>query len=291
MKILITWRSIDYPLARLHGVHVTLLSLELGPDNWVRQKNRDKGWHIYQKAKSTKKSLSQLEKPAWHTPNVTRPGPLAFGLKPSTLSFSVGSDLLKKLSIKTCSLNHFEMENKWRHFIIPQKVHQYYGSGIHCYWPFKLLNLIYRMYWPSYATMHTDYLFLYESSKRKIVEKLIKPCPRPYSIIFSLYISKLRWHTLEKRSNNWTLALTIRSMHSRRKPKRAFMSAASWFPRIKWTFSGYSIYKKKTPAKVSKTTLTLHCICIKNHLFQKHKHALRARSKVIVSKLCCPRST
>lgn len=27
------------------------------------------------------------------TPNVTRPGPLAFGLKPSILSFSVGSDL------------------------------------------------------------------------------------------------------------------------------------------------------------------------------------------------------
>jgi hypothetical protein len=28
-----------------------------------------------------------------HTPKVTRPGPLAFGLSPSMLSFSVGSDL------------------------------------------------------------------------------------------------------------------------------------------------------------------------------------------------------
>lgn len=31
-----------------------------------------------------------------HTPKVTSPGPLAFGRKPSTLSFSVGSDLQKK---------------------------------------------------------------------------------------------------------------------------------------------------------------------------------------------------
>jgi hypothetical protein len=51
------------------------------------------------------------EKILRNTPNVTRPGPLAFGLKPSTLSFSVGSDLKKgkceryKMSKKT--LNNF----------------------------------------------------------------------------------------------------------------------------------------------------------------------------------------
>jgi len=35
------------------------------------------------------------------TPKVTSPGPLAFGLKPSTLSFSVGSDLHKPIEIVT----------------------------------------------------------------------------------------------------------------------------------------------------------------------------------------------
>lgn len=33
------------------------------------------------------------------TPKVTRPGPLAFGLKPSMLSFSVGSDLFKDMPL------------------------------------------------------------------------------------------------------------------------------------------------------------------------------------------------
>lgn len=36
---------------------------------------------------------------------------------------------------------------------------------------------------------------------------------------------------------------TMRSMHSIRKPKRALISAASWFPRIKCTFWGYSTCK------------------------------------------------
>ena len=36
---------------------------------------------------------------------------------------------------------------------------------------------------------------------------------------------------------------TIRSMHSIRKPKSALISAASWFPRIKCTFRGYSTCK------------------------------------------------
>lgn len=40
-------------------------------------------------------------------------------------------------------------------------------------------------------------------------------------------------------------------MHSIRNPKSALMSAASWFPLIKWTLRGYSICKKDTTRWIS----------------------------------------
>lgn len=48
-----------------------------------------------QSHKKTSNARVQIQKKntKLRTPKVTRPGPLAFGLKPSTLSFSVGSDL------------------------------------------------------------------------------------------------------------------------------------------------------------------------------------------------------
>lgn len=60
------------------------------------------------------------------TPKVTSPGPLAFGLKPSTLSFSVGSDLQIYRCYKGGKCKHnakpHEREIE-REREIPQKVH------------------------------------------------------------------------------------------------------------------------------------------------------------------------
>lgn len=89
--------------------------------------------------------------------------------------------------------------------------------------------------------MHANNFLLYQSGKWEEVEHLIEPRPRPYPIIFSLHIIFFSIHIHAwTQTQEWWFP-TILSMHSRRKPKRAFMSAASWFPRIKWIFSGYSI--------------------------------------------------
>jgi hypothetical protein len=40
------------------------------------------------------------------------------------------------------------------------------------------------------------------------------------------------------------MLVTILSIHSIRKPNKALISAASWFPRIKCTFWGYSTWNK-----------------------------------------------
>lgn len=47
---------------------------------------------------------------------------------------------------------------------------------------------------------------------------------------------------IKKHKERDILVITIRSMHSIRKPKRALISAASWFPRIKCIWWGCSTY-------------------------------------------------
>jgi len=72
------------------------------------------------------------------------------------------------------------------------------------------------------------------------------PSCSPYKHLVSCRIDPKNWIKTN------VSVYTIRSMHSIRKPNNAFMSAASWFPRIKWTLSGYSICTiRRTPAKVN----------------------------------------
>ena len=69
---------------------------------------------------------------------------------------------------------------------------------------------------------------------------------------------------------------TILSMHSRRKPKRALMSAASWFPLIKCTFSGYSICNVSQKSELN----FIQMVAATTKAFQVLVLTLRARSKV-----------
>lgn len=126
-------------------------------------------------------------------PNVTRPGPLEFGCKPSTMSFSVGSD--HNRSMRTTEPTSMVIEHA----------------------RFSICS-IWFIDWPMPPCRQMIFISIRAANGSQLNKRFI-----------------LCQAQIPSRSS-------ILSMHLIRKPKRALISVASWFPGVKWKFWGYQTF-------------------------------------------------
>jgi len=85
--------------------------------------------------------------------------------------------------------------------------------------------------------------------------------------------------------------ITIRSIHSIRKPKRALISAASWFPRIKCTLCWYSTCSTKNRTSNLLWSKATRTPASRQNWHNTLRTTFSASRREIVSRLCWPRST
>ena len=135
-------------------------------------------------------------------PNVTKPGPLAFGRKPSTESFSVGSDQSKSMSSNP-----------------PDSIEHGRSSWSIC----SMVS----------------------------IERPMPPCMQHTLSSMTAANGSHSKSALNLRQACSPTRSPSRSTHSMRKPNNALISASSWFPLSKCTFSGCSIFNANNNAMVS----------------------------------------